>query len=1491
MEESLAHKWEITLGKDTVSRTKNLGNDMGEFRHLAHLPKVGEDAQEKFNRFIHGLGADVLKSQLSEDKERQLAEEAILKKRNKVAKLLRKKVRVDDFEDGGLSISIDQEWDTSTWSEELIEAGCEALILIFYNHESSVDLQPRNVERKGRAAYMLLKLLNRHVAAETYIRRNIERLISKSVSKVIRRGCTCALLDVLNVLHCCKEQYPIEMSQYNFNGRAFEMMIQEARLAALLIQHSFRAKRCRLANLYKPTLPGFGSEYEVRISRLSLVNARSCELRENWHIMHGTTKAKYRRLKSRPLKESDKKNMAKTMAESIGGLRGPIHIGLYYTEMLLEIILHLTSPAAEKFAHGNREDVVRSYGCILLATFLACPTGQLSFLSGCILANVTKVPESFDPVLKSGCTTAAIRMLKYMRLIGAGTSNKIKQKRSAKISFTDAYLGTIDLISNTAVHAAGLYRAINGYSFIKKSRQASMEDLNYTQILQYYSRTLRSGTRAKEVLDADIQYYLGNTDLLKELSAAILCSILLEDVLNRCLYCLLTLLSTFSHHKAVAEITAMAGRLMIRLIQLLHSDNDETGNLALCVFMQICTTNTSRQALFVTKVQFYLNEINRDVTKAENLNKKSFQRSILASLCMCREGDWRLYDPQSLPNYMMNRTHRMEVPILSNPSNNAVRKCMYLDVLKTLKCPALDIADKLEIADLTVLPTDTSSSNSLSQTSFSLNAKDLVAYFCHPDEPDFYETIPLDECSATCTIFEGFSAHKSTAKAIYNPGIVRFMGKYLFLCKYLFLGKPMSDSQILVLLNGVSSCGLALGRLAEACTPISSDSSNSSSHSPVKFTNHLPVSMKHKSTETSRVNTADTNFEKAESSMSESYIQASRKTELTASILFFVNTLSVSHPKLKESTRQLQKTVGVNCLLFLSKYAHMMLADDSESNESKVKDLFNAGTAVINLLMHLKTVHSKSKNYVTLLDNMCTLLCKVTALKEAAFLAVDSWGVFNALTIFLPSPLSGMLQEEEEKLEKAVKKYDVDYMKTTTTSNNNELMTNFNMEEKTSSEIKAYKIGLHNLPASYFELLASLCKVDQAKSVCLTDGYLRRALEKLAIIYSLLHAANYQPYQLNNWQQMKGEVVACLKLIVACANHTSVQKGSANDLILSRFFHVEDMCQGIIIARNDIPRTDELIHCCYRTLAALAHDTHRVLALVEDRDILGMVREEIILFQDIPQETAECLVSILHYSSLGITSNYLHMMIPRLREPLAKIARIYPALAAKVDEANWNMTRSMMMYNKFVKEDNKDSERYRMEEFIRTGKIVNTSNKEDVNNESVSTHDDNLKSSSVKNVISPTSSKHNAGTYVFCGVSSCGSLRIPDSPVGHGSRSHLSEDERSKQLMMLTFPHSHEPVLDISKMSAREPNLKDVVNDRKIMMGFNDSSTKYNSSNLLTAKSLNSPLKSSNPMIRKAGTNKDKNRKETNSVSLPVIIKTISLTDMPELILTRPTNN
>ena len=56
-------------------------------------------------------------------------------------------------------------------------------------------------------------------------------------------------------------------------------------------------------------------------------------------------------------------------------------------------------------------------------------------------------------------------------------------------------------------------------------------------------------------------------------------------------------------------------------------------------------------------------------------------------------------------------------------------------------------------------------------------------------------------------------------------------------------------------------------------------------------------------------------------------------------------------------------------------------------------------------------------------------------------------------------------------------------------------------------------------------------------------------------------AVAFKPAHLENQEKVLSETVACLKVLSACANHTSIQKGSANDIILSRFFHVEEMCQ------------------------------------------------------------------------------------------------------------------------------------------------------------------------------------------------------------------------------------------------------------------------------------------------------------------------------------------
>jgi hypothetical protein len=165
-------KWLQTLGNTTGDRIARLGGDVIEYRQLLGLPSVNPETQAIHNAYIHDIGGTLLRSKVDEDAEEVAAAERLRKKQTKLALILKKKIKVTDFEDGGLSVSIDQEWDTSTWSEELIRAGTESLILIFYQANGSAT-----ADRKERALYMLQKLLTRHKEAEMYIRENVEKFI------------------------------------------------------------------------------------------------------------------------------------------------------------------------------------------------------------------------------------------------------------------------------------------------------------------------------------------------------------------------------------------------------------------------------------------------------------------------------------------------------------------------------------------------------------------------------------------------------------------------------------------------------------------------------------------------------------------------------------------------------------------------------------------------------------------------------------------------------------------------------------------------------------------------------------------------------------------------------------------------------------------------------------------------------------------------------------------------------------------------------------------------------------------------------------------------------------------------------------------------------------------------------------------------------------------------------------------------------------------
>ena len=125
-------------------------------------------------------------------------------------------------------------------------------------------------------------------------------------------------------------------------------------MAAILIQHMYRARRSRNVNTFIPKQQGFASEYEVRITRIALINARSSELREIWHTLHGSE-----RLSLRKRREAAKKAAAGTVLDifilyNLGG-----EIFIYVRVNMVQAMNTNTTPAAP-----------HSYCHLLLSTYI-----------------------------------------------------------------------------------------------------------------------------------------------------------------------------------------------------------------------------------------------------------------------------------------------------------------------------------------------------------------------------------------------------------------------------------------------------------------------------------------------------------------------------------------------------------------------------------------------------------------------------------------------------------------------------------------------------------------------------------------------------------------------------------------------------------------------------------------------------------------------------------------------------------------------------------------------------------------------------------------------------------------------------------------------------------------------------------------------------------------------------------------------------------------
>ena len=556
--------------------------------------------------------------------------------------------------------------------------------------------------------------------------------------------------------------------------------------------------------------------------------------------------------------------------------------------------------------------------------------GPFALQAAMILANVAKVAESFEHVMHSGCIASARRLLAHLRqFLEVGKKAPVENKK-VKISPHEAYLACLDIISYSAIHAAGLYRASRGY----RSSTPAYEEIEKVE----YGKVLRFIKRPGE-LPTLVIAHLGHHLMLKELSAMIMRT-KLHDLLRSLVRCLFYLLCSYSHYPTAVEITAVAGTVMVRLTELLHCTGDETiGTLALCTFLQMCTQQSTRQALTAAHIDQYF-EVRDSLHAAASYRDPVLQRFVAVTAALCRQHEWRAYDPLALPK------------ALNGEGGDAVRQTVLVDLLRTLRGGVVqdeDLLERMSIADLAVLQTNEADALGMSQDALRNGAKTLVDFVVHPEEPNYFEKLPVHESAATCVILEGLAKHPATAAAAFSPGVINFMSRFIYLCKYLFLGKAMHNSQIMIVLNGVQASLVGIGRFAVAC------------RDSVHHVDQL--------------------------------VQVLRKTEFVASALFFMKTLSVSHPKLNASTKELQQRVGCATLDFFNMYGEILLAMQGRSQVASMRDLYEPGRAVVDVSQATNTLTTASFLFPLF------LFCFQTTLRSRSTISFS-------LPPFLPSFLS-----------------------------------------------------------------------------------------------------------------------------------------------------------------------------------------------------------------------------------------------------------------------------------------------------------------------------------------------------------------------------------------------------------------------------------------------------------------------------------------------------
>lgn len=562
-----------------------------------------------------------------------------------------------------------------------------------------------------------------------------------------------------------------------------------------------------------------------------------------------------------------------------------------------------------------------------------------------------------------------------------------------------------------------------------------------------------------------------------------------------------------------------------------------------------------------------------------------------------------------------------------------------------------------------------------------------------------------------------------------------------------------------------------------------------------------------------------------------------RAADLIDSACFFINTLAIDHPSLGEGMKRIQKRVGMSIVMLFDNYCEMLLHVDSSGDNQELHYLKPAGQSVAKLVKVIHNVHGKGDEMLLLLDLLCKKLAKITVPVQIAVEAVVDWGVIECLKPHLPSPLStvGVALDAHDPL---------------------------------------FVRGLGRLPASYLQVCANLSQGDDGKNFVVADGFLRRALEIATFLVPELEGAQ----ELACWRELqekkrplptpsvaRQKVTACLRLVERCCNYHSPKYGNANDVILT--FNLLELCRAIVVVK-ECPLDDPCMVVAVQCIAALSRDSVRVEGRMQELDLLGLLRRLLRSAKDMPPDSVNACVEVVGNMASGLRTEYLSQNLALMRKQLTMVARLFPSAAARVRDAQWLITKC-------------------------------TSGEKRIASASSRGGSAGAQGGLAPADVEPPEAGEEQwghvwgghGSHEVCGLSTCGSLRLQGSS-GHGSHSHLSEEEHSQLLLEMPAPHDGDELF-LSKLSARDDELKQRVLAMKSKKGFS-SAAPYNPPSKKAANSRSPKLRpvqqpedegphASSPASKYGAYAAVSSKKPPLSP-----LRTVHIDEVPELLMTRP---